>query len=159
MDILFSMGRGDDVLAASERLLSRLEGEAPASALLRRAEALSWAGQWKPGASLVDQARRQGGSDIPPLEIIRREILSGRIQAHLGHYQEADEALDRARQKAEEAGLPPLVMESEIVRAEVLIQRGKLREAREDLGHLRRRCESRGWGRLAHLASELMDPV
>ncbi len=157
LDILLEKGEGEQVFEACSKMIGRSGEATPVSVRLRLIEALVVEEGWQAASEAF--GKLPDASEDLPGESIQREILKGRIQAHLGRFPQAEEALDIARRTAEERGLGPMVTLGEIARAEVLILRGRIREAREDLGHLRRYCETRGWGRLAGKASGLMNQL
>ena len=51
------------------------------------------------------------------------DIVAGRVNSHLGRFEQAAAHLDQARQSAERSGLALLVMEAEIARAKLLLHR------------------------------------
>jgi len=151
--IILAQGRHEEILAIVEREIGRLreDGDSPALviALLIEAEALGQAGRWPDALESVAEARSMDQAQVSPQIQADADILAGRVNGHLGRFEQAAVLLDQARQSAERSGLALLVMEAEIARAELLMNRGESEEALSDLAHLRRQAERRGWGRLA----------
>ncbi len=158
--IHLGQGRHEEVLAAVESEMARLreDDDVPglATALLIEAEARGQAGRWREALESAEEARSLQKDQSQPQTQAETAIVAGRINIHLGRYEQAALHLDRARQAAERSGLALLVMEAEIARAELRLTLDHSDEARSDVVHLRRQCERRGWGRLAARASSVL---